>query len=207
MLTRLKNHTLILALVMVTMAVRGGAGTPLASVAEIGATAPGFTLTDLDGKARSLSDFTGKIVVLEWTNPNCPVVRSTYGSGILSGLQKAYTARGVTWLTVNSTNPSSDDHETPATQKERYAAWKAMPSAQLLDPDGTVGHAYGARTTPHIFIIDRKGILAYTGAIDDDPRGASADRKNYVQDALDALLTGKPVAVSASKPYGCGVKY
>lgn len=204
MLTYVKKSTMILALAIITMTVAGRAGSP---VAEIGKAAPGFTLTDLEGKATSLSDFAGQIVVLEWTNPNCPVVRRAYGSGIMNALQKEYTARGVVWLTVNSTNPRHDDNETPAAQKERYAAWKASPTAQLLDLEGAVGRAFGAKTTPHMFIIDRTGSLAYNGAIDDDPRGGSTDRKVYVKDALDALLAGKTVAVSMSKPYGCGVKY
>lgn len=204
MLSRMKNSAMFLALALVTMTVPGSAETP---AVEIGKAAPGFTLTDLEGKARSLSDFAGKIVVLEWTNPNCPVVRRTYGSGIMNALQKEYTARGVVWITVNSTNPRHDDNETPAAQKERYAAWKASPTAQLLDLEGVVGQAFGAKTTPHMFIIDRAGSLAYNGAVDDDPRGGNTDRKVYVKDALDALLAGKTVAVSVSRPYGCGVKY
>ena len=204
MLTFVKKSTMILALAIITLTAAGRAGSP---VAEIGKAAPGFTLTDLEGKATSLSDFAGRIVVLEWTNPNCPVVRRTYGSGIMNALQKEYTARGVVWLTVNSTSPRHDDNETPAAQKELYAAWKASPTAQLLDLEGAVGRAFGAKTTPHMFIIDRTGSLAYNGAIDDDPRGGSTDRKVFVKDALDALLAGKTVAVSMSKPYGCGVKY
>lgn len=204
MLTRVKNIALILAFALITSAGAGRAETPSA---EIGKAAPGFTLTDLEGKTKSLSDFAGKIVVLEWTNPNCPVVRRTYGSGIMNALQKEYTARGVVWLTINSTNPRHGDNETPAAQKERYAAWKASPTAQLLDLEGAVGRAFGAKTTPHMFIIDRSGSLAYNGAIDDDPRGGSPDRKVYVKDALDALLAGKAVGVSVSRPYGCGVKY
>ncbi|MBK7258746.1 MAG: thioredoxin family protein [Ignavibacteriae bacterium] len=204
MLTRVKNSALIVAFAIITIAGAGRAGTP---AAEIGKPAPGFTLTDLEGKTTSLSDFAGKIVVLEWTNPNCPVVRRTYGSGIMNALQKEFTARGVVWLTVNSTNPQHGENETPAAQKERYAAWKASPTAQLLDGEGAVGRAFGAKTTPHMFIIDRSGSLAYNGAVDDDPRGGNADRTVYVKDALDALLAGKAVAVTVSKPYGCGVKY
>lgn len=204
MLTRFRNNACALALAAISIAVTGKADPPSA---EIGKAAPGFSLTDLEGKTRSLSEFTGKIVVLEWTNPNCPVVRRTYGSNIMPALQKEYTARGVVWLTVNSTNPDHDESETPAAQKERYAGWKASPTAQLLDLEGTVGRTYGAKTTPHMFIIDGNGSLAYNGAVDDDPRGANADRKAFVKDALDALLAGKPVPVSVSKPYGCGVKY
>jgi hypothetical protein len=196
-----------LGLGLVTAIALAGAAAPPGSVAEIGKPAPAFTLTDVNGKSRSLSEFTGKIVVLEWTNPNCPVVRRTYGSGILNALQKDFTARGVVWLTVNSTNPASGDNEPPADQKERYSAWKAAPSAQLLDPDGSVGRSYGAKTTPHMFIIDRGGSLAYNGAVDDDPRGGSTNRKEYVREALEALLAGHAVAVTASKPYGCNVKY
>lgn len=204
MLTRMRNNALVLALAVITVAGAGKADPPSA---EIGKTAPGFSLADLDGKTRSLSDFTGKIVVLEWTNPNCPVVRRTYGSNIMNTLQKEYTARGVVWLTVNSTNPEHSDSETPTAQKERYTSWKASPTAQLLDLEGTVGRTYGAKTTPHMFIIDRSGSLVYNGAVDDDPRGGNADRRAYVKEALDALLAGTAVPVSVSKPYGCGVKY
>ncbi len=204
MLTRMRNNALVLVLAAITTAAAGKADPPAAA---IGKAAPGFTLADLEGRTRSLSEFAGKIVVLEWTNPNCPVVRRTYGSGIMNTLQKEYTARDVVWLTINSTNPEHADNETPARQKERYAAWNASPTAQLLDLEGTVGRTYGAKTTPHMFIIDGKGSLAYNGAIDDDPRGGNSDRKAFVKDALDALLAGRAVAVSVSKPYGCGVKY
>lgn len=207
MVVRVKSSAGLLVLLMCAAFTIAIAGSPVSTVAEVGKAAPAFTLTDLDGKNHALADFKGKIVVLEWTNPNCPVVRRVYGTGIMSALQKEYVARGVVWLTVNSTHADREDHETPDVQKERYAAWKAGPNAQLLDPAGEVGRQFDAKTTPHMFIIDATGVLAYTGAVDDDPRGGRDERKNYVRDALDALLAGKTIATTVTRPYGCGVKY
>lgn len=203
-----KRHAVnTLALLMMMTAALATAGTPAASRAEIGKPAPAFSLNDVDGKSHALADLAGKIVVLEWTNPNCPVVRRVYSSGIMSALQKEYVARGVVWLTINSTNTGHDDHETAGDQKKLYASWKASPTAQLLDPAGSVGRSFEARTTPHMFVIDTNGVLVYNGAIDDDPRGSAGQPKNYVKEALEALFAGKTVATTVTKPYGCGVKY
>ena len=177
-----------------------GAGEPVTS-------APVFSLADLDGKTRNLSDYKGKIVVLEWTNPNCHFVMRHYGSGDLQLLQKKYTEKGIVWLTINSTNSSSSEYSNPTESKEKYTEWKAAFTAQLVDADGKVGKMYGAKTTPHIFIIDKNGAIAYQGAVDDDPRGKKETKVNYVSDALDALLAGKPVVTTATQPYGCSVKY
>lgn len=169
--------------------------------------APSFSLVDYDGKTRTLDEFKGKIVVLEWTNPNCPVVVRHYANGAMQKLQKTYAEKGIVWLTVNSTNPNHQDHLTGEEQKAKYAEWKASPTAQLIDADGKVGREYGARTTPHIFIIDTESKLAYRGAVDDDPRGKKEQKVNYVSAALEALLAGKAVEVSSTQPYGCSVKY
>lgn len=207
MVVRATSFVGILVLLMCVVFPAAIAGSPASTVAEVGKAAPAFTLADLDGKNHTLADLKGKIVVLEWTNPNCPVVGRCYKSGIMTALQKEYVARGIVWLTVNSTNVSGEDHMAPADQKERYASWHAGPSAQLLDPEGTVGHQFDAKTTPHMFIINGSGVLVYNGAVDDDPRGNKEEKKNYVKDALDALLAGKSVATSSTRPYGCGVKY
>jgi hypothetical protein len=133
-----------------------------------------------------------------------------YGSGNMQKLQKAYTAKGVVWLSVNSSAPGKEGHVTPAQANALTRQKGAAPTAVLLDPEGTVGRAYGAKTTPHMFVIDPQGTLLYQGGIDDTPSTDVADiatAKNYVQAALDAVLAGKPVPTSSSQPYGCGVKY
>jgi peroxiredoxin len=171
--------------------------------------APNFTLTDTNGKKHSLSDYKGKFVVLEWFNPDCPFVKKHY-SGNMQILQKEYTARGAIWLSVNSSAPGKQGSYTPQGFNKFIAEKFAVPTAVLLDRDGKVGHLYGAQTTPHMFVIDPKGILIYQGAIDDvsstDPQDITKAR-NYVREVLDAAMSGKPVAVSMTKSYGCSVKY
>ncbi len=181
-----------------------------AADAVVGRPAPAFTAADGQGKTRSLDEFKGKLVVLEWWNPDCPFVGKHYGSGNMQKLQREWTAKGVVWLTVNSSAPGQQGYmnaaEANATMKEKGGA----PTAVLLDPDGTTGRAYGAKTTPHMFVIDRTGTLAYAGGIDDKPSTDQADvptARNYVAAALEALTAGKPVITKASQPYGCGVKY
>lgn len=171
--------------------------------------APNFTLTDLSGKSHALSDFKGKIVVLEWTNPGCPFVVGQYKTGNMQALQKKYTQKGVVWLAINSTNPNHGNHKSKEELAEIYNEWKAAYSAQLVDEDGAVGKLYSAKTTPHLFIIDKEGKLAYQGAIDDDrsTKGGANAKINYVENALDELLAGKTVSKSLTNPYGCGVKY
>ncbi len=172
-----------------------------AETAEIGKPAPAFTLKDEAGQEHSLAKYKGKIVVLEWTNPGCPFVQRHYRADTMHNTLKGYDAGKVVWLAVDSTASN-----TP----EKSAAWKkeeGFPYAVLQDPDGTVGHAYAARTTPHMYVIDEKGVLRYAGAIDDDPRGKSATPANHVKTAVDALLSGKPVPASTTEPYGCSVKY
>jgi peroxiredoxin len=178
--------------------------------AEIGKSAPNFTLPDSNGISHSLSDYEGKIVVLEWLNHGCPFVGKHYNSGNMQKLQKAYTDKGVIWFSIISSAPGKQGYCTPEEANEITAEKHAAPTAVLLDPEGTVGKLYGAKTTPHMFIIGKDGKLVYNGGID-DIRSTNvediAKAKNYVQMALDELLAGKEVTVKTSQPYGCSVKY
>jgi peroxiredoxin len=167
----------------------------------VGEKAPSFTLTDTAGNQVSLSDFEGKIVVLEWLNPDCPFVQRHYKAGTMKNLATAYADKGVVWLTINSTNYMD------AEANAKFKADEKLSYTILVDQSGEVGHLYGAQTTPHMYIIDSHGTIAYMGAIDDDPRGSSDDPKNYVAAALDELLAGKAVTTAETKPYGCSVKY
>ena len=171
---------------------------------DVGDTAPGFTLKDTAGREVSLADFKGKVVVLEWTNPDCPFVQRHYKEGSMKNLTSAYSeSMGVVWLTINSTN-YMDAAANAGFVKAEGITWPV-----LVDQDGTVGHAYGAATTPHMFVIDAKGTVVYNGAIDDDPRGnmEAGARTNYVSDALNDIAAGKAVSNPETKPYGCSVKY
>ncbi len=179
-----------------------------APTAKIGAAAPGFTLTDAAGAEHSLSDFEGKYVVLEWINFDCPFVKRHYGSHGMQSLQERYTKKDVVWLTICSSAPGQQGHFTGDALKVRITKAHLHATAYLQDPDGDVGRMYGAKTTPHMFVIDPEGTLIYDGAIDDQPRGADASKTtNYVVAALDASMAGKPVEVAATKSYGCSVKY
>jgi hypothetical protein len=149
-------------------------------------------------------------VVLEWVNYDCPFVKKHYGSGNLPKLQKAYTGKGVVWLTINSSAPGKQGNFTSAEIESRSKAAGAAFSAYLLDSDGTVGRAYGAKTTPHMYVIDPAGKLVYAGGIDDKPSTDVADiasAKNFVSAALDEGMAGKAISVATSTPYGCSVKY
>ncbi len=176
---------------------------------SMGESAPDFTLKDLSGNSHSLSDFRGKPVVLEWTNPGCPFVVAHYKNGNMQALQEKYKEKGVIWLAVNSTNTDHRDYKKPEELKEVFTEWKAGYTAQLMDADGMVGKLYDAKTTPHIYVIDKDGMLVYQGAIDDDrsASGGSNAEVNYVSKALDELLQGKAVTKTLTRPYGCGVKY
>ena len=168
--------------------------------AELGKPAPQFSLNDSSGKAVSLSDFSGKVVVLEWVNPQCPFVVRHYQAGTMKTLADKYGGK-VVWLAINTTSSA-----TPADN----AAWisqYSLPYPILSDSDGTVAKTYGAKTTPHMFIIDRQGKLVYRGGIDDDPQGNKSDRANYVEKAVDQLLAGQAVSQSETRSYGCSVKY
>lgn len=172
---------------------------------EIGKEVPDFTLKGIDGKTYQLSQFRGKVVVLEWTNPNCPFVQRVYKE-IMPSVQKKYSDK-VVWLTVNSTNPDHADFESAEDLKKTYENWRANFVSMLLDSDGKIGKMFDAKTTPHMFIIDKEGKLVYAGGIDDDPRGSKEEKVNYVDAALTNLLSGKEIAVATSRPYGCSVKY
>ena len=174
---------------------------------EIGSKAPDFTLTDTNGKTVTLSGYNGTFIVLEWTNPNCPFVQRHYRDKLMTEMQKTYTSQGVVWLLINSTNEGHGDYESGESLNATYESWGASYSALLMDPTGTVGKAYGAKTTPHMYLIDKTGTLVYQGAVDDDARGGKPKRMGYLKDALDALMAGKDVATTTTKPYGCSVKY
>ena len=181
-----------------------------AADAVVGQPAPAFTLTGTDGKPHSLSEYEGKYVVLEWLNHDCPFVRKHYGGGNMQKLQKKWTAQDVVWLSINSSAPGKQGNYPPEEANELTKEKGAAPTAVLLDPDGTVGRAYGARTTPHMFVIDPQGVLIYAGGIDDKPSTDPADvplARNHVDHALTEALAGKPVTVATSTPYGCSVKY
>jgi hypothetical protein len=183
---------------------------PAHADAVVGQPAPGFTLPDSAGKTRSLAEFKGKVVVLEWVNPECPFVKKHYASGNMQKLQKTYAAKGVVWLTVNSSAPGKQGHLTPATAGAFVKEQGAAPTAILLDPQGQAGRAYGAKTTPHMYVIDKQGQLVYAGAIDDKPSTDPDDipgARSYVTEGLDAVLAGKPVGTATTTPYGCSVKY
>ncbi len=178
--------------------------------ASVGANAPDFRCTDSNGKPRSLGEFKGKTVVLEWTNRECPYVRKHYDSGNMQALQKKAAGEGVVWLSVVSSAPGNQGYVTAEQANAHLKASGAAPAAVLLDPDGRLGHLYGAMTTPHLFVVDAKGVLAYAGAIDDKPSTSAADipkSTNLVAAALDALKSGKPVPTPSTKAYGCSVKY
>jgi peroxiredoxin len=176
----------------------------------VGKSAPVFTLKDAEGVEHSLAEFQGKYVVLEWVNFGCPFVKKHYGAGNMQGLQAEYTAKGVVWLSICSSAPGKQGYYEGEELKKQIAERKGAATHYLLDPQGGVGKAYGARTTPHMYVIDPAGSLVYAGGIDDiasaDPEDI-AKAKNYVRLALDELLAGKPVATTASPPYGCSVKY
>jgi peroxiredoxin len=179
------------------------------SIAAVGQAAPDFSAVDTAGKTHKLSDFKGKLVVLEWTNPGCPFVQKHY-SGNMQALQKEFTGKGVVWLSVNSTERDSGDYLAPA----RLAGWmlenRGAPTATLMDEAGKIGQTYGAKTTPHLYIVGPQGQLIYAGGIDSVPSARVDDIKtatNYVRQGLNEALAGKPIALASTRPYGCSVKY
>jgi peroxiredoxin len=187
---------LIAVAVMVAVPAMAGEGV------SVGNAAPGFTLTDTAGNEVSLSDYAGKILVLEWLNPDCPFVKRHYKAGTMKDLATRYEGEGVVWLTINSTNYMD------AEANAKFKADNELPYTILVDQSGKVGHLYGAVTTPHMYIIDGDGTLVYIGAIDDDPRGNKGEAAvNYVALALDEVVAGKAVTTAETKPYGCSVKY
>ena len=177
--------------------------------AEIGKASPDFTATDILGKIHKLRDYQGKIVVLEAYNLDCPFCANHFKTGAMQELQAELTGKGVVWLVVNSTNPKNPSYRTPEKADEEWDAQKMKATAWLDDSSGTIGKAYGMKTTPHMFVIDKEGVLVYQGAIDDRAESSGDPRKarNYVREAVSKLLAGEKPAVSQTKPYGCGVKY
>ena len=176
----------------------------------VGRPAPAFTLTDTKGKQHNLADYKGKYVVLEWVNFGCPFVRKHYDSGNMQATQKKAVDKGVVWLSVCSSAKFKQGNMAPAEWNEEIAGRKMSSTAVLLDESGTVGKSYGAKTTPHMYIINPDGVLIYRGAIDDKPNTNKSDipgARNHVLAALDESMAGKPVSMSSTTPYGCSVKY
>ena len=176
----------------------------------VGKAAPDFRASDVNGRAVSLSDFRGKTVVLEWNNPECPTVKKHYESGNMQKTQDEAAAAGAVWLTINSSAEGEQGHMTPAQAKALTAGQQSRRTAYLLDPEGEIGRLYGAKATPHMYIVNSAGTLVYRGAIDDRPtqdKADIADSRNHVLAALGELKAGKPVSVATSRAYGCNVKY
>ena len=197
------RRLLSLALILATFTLPALAVTP-------GTTAPDFKGTDSNGVEHSLSEYRGKYVVLEWANKGCPYEQKHYLSGNMEALQRQWTDKGVVWLSVLSSAPGEQGNVTPSEENEYLKTMKAAPTAAILDPTGAIGHLYQAKTTPHIFVIDPTGKLIYQGAIDDKPTTDQADIKtahNYLNEALNSSMSGKPIPTATTRPYGCSVKY
>lgn len=183
---------------------------PRADAVPSGSAAPAFSVVDASGQTRTLAEFAGRTVVLEWTNHECPFVRKHYETGNMQALQREAAAQGAVWLTVVSSAPGKQGHVTGARAQELTTGRNAAPTAVLLDASGAMGRAYAARTTPHMYVIGADGRLVFQGGIDDR---SSADKatvqgaRNYVREALAAVRTGRLPAVAAAAPYGCSIKY
>lgn len=201
MKTSAKSFLLVAALFAAVTAGR------VSAAVEVGKPAPDFSLTDIHGKTHQLSDYKGKVVVLEWNNPGCPVVQRHYNSGNMQSTQKVASADGAVWLQINTSAPGAQG-------KDQISSWLtktgATSTAYLQDTTGKIGRLYGAQTTPHLYIVNKDGTLAYQGAIDDNPNATQRETMtshNYVKAALASIKAGKPVEKSATKAYGCAVKY
>ena len=181
-----------------------------AAPAAVGQPAPPFSARDTAGRAVSLADFKGKTVVLEWVNPGCPYVQKHYRSANMQGAQREAAGKGVVWLAINSTASDHHDYLAPTALADWMKTQQAAAAATVMDAEGKVARAYGARTTPHMYVIDAKGMLVYAGAIDNKPTanpGDVAGATNHVKAALAETLAGKTVTVSQTRAYGCSVKY
>ncbi len=204
----MKSNFILLLLIFgfsLSLALNVQAGEPV-----IGKPAPGFTLMGANGKEHSLSDYKGSFIVLEWFNPDCPFVKKHYNSKNMQKLQKHYREKGVVWMIINSSAKGRQGHCTTERANEVIKEKDMVSTAFLLDHDGKVGKMYGAKTTPHMYVIDKEGLLIYNGAIDNMPTTKIKDikdAKNYVWEALDEAMAGKSVSVKSSQPYGCSVKY
>jgi peroxiredoxin len=200
------------AFIYVAIAVAALAWVLVARAASVGQQAPTFSGKDSQGKTESLAQYRGKYVVLEWTNRTCPFTKKHYDSGNMQALQQEWTGKGVVWFTMLSSSPShsGDGYLTAVEENAQMEKVHAHPTAAILDPSGEIGRMYGAKTTPHMFVIDPAGKLIYAGAIDDKATTDTADVKtanNYVSAALTEAMAGQPVQVAATRPYGCSVKY
>ena len=196
------KHTLLAGFLLSSMALN-------ASV-ETGASAPEFTLSDSTGTEHNLSDFKGKYVVLEWTNHQCPFVKKFYANDDMQSLQKEMTGKDVIWLQVLSSAEGKQGHLTASEAEALRKQQEVGSTALLLDPDGAIGRKYGARTTPHMFLINPEGLIIYQGAIDSIKSTDSADiadATNYVKSAYENAVAGKPVDPATTTPYGCSIKY
>lgn len=203
------RRTVIAGLAASALALASGTAFPQGA-AKPGAKAPDFAVVDVDGKLQKLSDYTGRTVILEWTNHDCPYVRKHYNSATMQTLQKDMAREGVVWLSVISSPAGEQGHVDAARAKELTRTRDAAPASILLDPQSKLARAYGAQTTPHMYVIDPKGTLAYAGAIDDKPSSSPASlsgARSYVRQAVAELKAGKPVSEPATKAYGCVVKY
>lgn len=201
----MKKASLLAFLVTFSTAALFAADSP-----PVGSAAPDVSVTDSKGNAHSLSQYKGKYVVLEWFNPECPFVKKHYGSGNMQKLQAEFTGKGVVWLTIDSSAPGTEGSLTPEQANKTMADWKAHSTALLLDGDGKAGRAYGAKNTPHMFVVNPEGKVIYEGAIDSKASPNPADipsSTNYVKVALDESMAGKSVSTPNSRPYGCSVKY
>lgn len=202
---RLRLWSVVSAVLMLGAASQGVFAEP-----AIGQPAPDFSLAGSDGKTYHLSDFKGKVVVLEWFNKDCPFIRKHYDSGNMQKLQETYLHKGVVWLSIGSSAPGKEGYMTKAETVQQRIADKSRSTASLMDPTGKVGRLYGAKTTPHMFVINAEGNLVYKGAIDDHNTPDPADipkSRNYVAEALDATLAKQPVKTPSTQPYGCSIKY
>jgi peroxiredoxin len=201
----MKTKLLLTALTVVTAASLFAAESP-----KVGAAAPDFALTDAKGAKHSLADNKGKWVVLEWFNPECPFVKKHYGSGNMQKLQKEFMEKGVVWMSIDSSAPGKEGNLSPEDASKKADEWKMNSTTLLLDPDGKAGQAYGAKNTPHMFVINPEGKVVYEGAIDSKATPNPADiagATNYVKAALEEGMAGKPISNANTKPYGCSVKY
>ncbi len=203
----MKNAARVMLLTAIAAA---GATAAAGEKAAVDSLAPLFTLRDASGVSRSLADYRGKYVILEWVNFTCPFVGKHYGSGSMQELQKTMTAKGVIWLSICSSAPGKEGYYEGDELKSKIREEHASPTAYLVDADGTVGRAYGAKTTPHMFIINPQGTLLYAGGIDNIPSTDQEDipkARNYVKEVMQAVWEGKPAPIKSTRSYGCSVKY
>ena len=201
----LPRRTLLSAAALLAL----GAHLP-ARAARVGQPAPDFSLPDTGGKAVRLADFRGRFVVLEWTNPGCPFVRKHYESGNMGATQKLARDQGVAWLAINSTETASGDYLEPPRLADWLKQHQGVPTAVLMDPEGTTGRAYDAKTTPHLYIVDPQGMLVYAGGIASIASARVSDSEkatNHVKAALADIAAKRPIAQAVTKPYGCTIKY